>query len=387
MMATPDLPRDASRSRSSARRRRSSTSRAAESIPEEYGDVDFYRTQYELLKSRTLAERVVEQLEPEAARLAPAPKSDPWWSAWLPAELPQWWASVRAREPAAGDAPGTVASPADVARSASESAVGAFMGSLTVEPVRNSRLVRVLFDSPDPQARRRRAERAGAELHRGQPRAALRRVVVREDLPRGTARADQGEARGLRARAGRVPARAADHQRRREAERARADAGLLQRGGGQGRRGPAEGRGAVPRVQGEPRVLAADDREQVDGGAARAAHQAAGRVPGPAAHLQAGVSQDAAAEGVDRRDRQEDQGGVRHRAARDRGHVQRRRAAGSEHQGQARVVQEGRARPAGPQHPLQHPQARGRHQPLALRRPAAAAEGSRRARRAWAPTT
>jgi uncharacterized protein involved in exopolysaccharide biosynthesis len=30
--------------------------------PEEYGDLDFYRTQYELLKSRTLAERVVEQL-------------------------------------------------------------------------------------------------------------------------------------------------------------------------------------------------------------------------------------------------------------------------------------------------------------------------------------
>ena len=30
--------------------------------PEDYGDMDFYRTQYELLKSRTLAERVVEQL-------------------------------------------------------------------------------------------------------------------------------------------------------------------------------------------------------------------------------------------------------------------------------------------------------------------------------------
>src|SRR6187401_2452637 len=35
---------------------------SASVAPEEYGDIDFYRTQYELLKSRTLAERVVEQL-------------------------------------------------------------------------------------------------------------------------------------------------------------------------------------------------------------------------------------------------------------------------------------------------------------------------------------
>ena len=132
-----------------------------------------------------------------------------------------------------------------------------FLGSLTVEPIRNSRLVRVLFDSPDPRLAVRRAERAGAELHRRQPRAALRGVVVRQDLPRGKARADQGEARGLRARAGRVPARAADHQRRREAEHPRADAGVLQRGRGEGRRGSPQGRGAVPRVPGEPRVLAA----------------------------------------------------------------------------------------------------------------------------------
>ena len=233
-----------------------------------------------------------------------------------------------------------------------------------------------------PQARRRCAERARAELHRRQSRAALRRVVVRQDLPRGKARADQGEARGFRARAGRVPARAADHQRRRKAERARADVERVQRVGGEDQRRAAEGRGAVPGVQGQSGVRAADGREQVDRAVAGAADEAAGRVPGPAPDLQARVSQDAAAEGVDRRDRQEDQGRDRDRAAFDRGHLQRGGAAGSERRGEARRLEEGRARPAGPQHPVQHPEARGRHQPLALRRAAAAAEGSgRRGRR------
>src|SRR4249920_1764319 len=51
--------------------------------PEEYGDIDFYRTQYELLKSRTLAERVVEQLNlrRSAGNASEAPK--PWWIALL----------------------------------------------------------------------------------------------------------------------------------------------------------------------------------------------------------------------------------------------------------------------------------------------------------------
>src|SRR4029079_15482383 len=46
--------------------------------PEEYGDADFYRTQYELLKSRTLAERVVEQLN--LRNIAPKKEGPrPWW--------------------------------------------------------------------------------------------------------------------------------------------------------------------------------------------------------------------------------------------------------------------------------------------------------------------
>ena len=40
---------------------------------------------------------------------------------------------------------------ADGARNPNAAAVGAFLGSLIVEPIRNSRLVRVYFDSPDPK--------------------------------------------------------------------------------------------------------------------------------------------------------------------------------------------------------------------------------------------
>jgi succinoglycan biosynthesis transport protein ExoP len=103
--------------------------------PEESGDADFYRTQYELLKSRTLAERVVEQLN---LRQQAGPKKDdskPWWTGLLQrdrdkvdgGELP-------AQEPT---------------RNPSAATVGMFLGSLSVEPIRNSRLVRVFFDSPD----------------------------------------------------------------------------------------------------------------------------------------------------------------------------------------------------------------------------------------------
>ena len=121
--------------------------KSAPTVPEEYGDVDFYRTQYELLKSRTLAERVVKQLDLRQRNASAAQKKAPWWSEWWPSGLSAWWSSVAGGEPSEGDPP--VVSAADAARNAAASAVGAFQGSLTVEPIRNSRLVRVLFDSPD----------------------------------------------------------------------------------------------------------------------------------------------------------------------------------------------------------------------------------------------
>ena len=106
-------------------------------MPEEAGDIDFYRTQYELLKSRTLAERVVEQLN---LRKVGARQ-----------DIPQsgWLALMRR-----GTNPGESEDRGDSAREGpsnpSRLAVGAFMGSIVVDPIRSSRLVRVHFDSPDP---------------------------------------------------------------------------------------------------------------------------------------------------------------------------------------------------------------------------------------------
>lgn len=80
--------------------------------------VDFYQTQYELLKSRAIAERVVEGLAPEDRR-------------------------------ALGD--GTTAGNAGQDTATSGAAVATIQRQLVVAPVRNSRLVRVHFDSQEPE--------------------------------------------------------------------------------------------------------------------------------------------------------------------------------------------------------------------------------------------
>ena len=96
---------------------------------------DYYQTQYELLKSRSLAQRVINQLG--LADLPPPPPSSlaqfkQWLAAWLPKidnEKP---------EPPSADVH-------------IEGLISGFLGNLTVEPVRNSRLVRLHYDSPDPK--------------------------------------------------------------------------------------------------------------------------------------------------------------------------------------------------------------------------------------------
>ena len=99
------------------------------------GDRDFYQTQYELLQSRALAERVASQLglaEGEALeRLNP----------------PSPWQALRNLFSGSDD--GEALTEAE-ANQRSAAAARYIMGGLTVEPVRNSRLVRVHFDSPDP---------------------------------------------------------------------------------------------------------------------------------------------------------------------------------------------------------------------------------------------
>lgn len=98
---------------------------------------DFYQTQYELLKSRSLAERVIEQLN---LTEHPLFKRQPEEKGFLDS-LFQAQAQAQARP---------VAAATDVGRDM-DNAVGIFQQQLTIEPVRNSRLVKVHFDSPDPR--------------------------------------------------------------------------------------------------------------------------------------------------------------------------------------------------------------------------------------------
>jgi capsular exopolysaccharide synthesis family protein len=101
----------------------------------------FYQTQYELLKSRSLALRVVNQMG-LADRPAETPSEPPslfaqtraWLAGWLPKASEA--SDVKPGEP-----------PSDSARI--DGVVGELLSGLTVEPVKNSRLVRLYYDSPD----------------------------------------------------------------------------------------------------------------------------------------------------------------------------------------------------------------------------------------------
>ena len=219
--ADADLPRDdhaQDRARGGQDRRLQGRATRAE----EYGDVDFYRTQYELLKSRTLAERVVEQLNlrrsapatPDAKRRSPGGRRG---AAGL-------WASATARARRRGRRRPRRRTSPNAARRAARS-----MGSLIVEPIRNSRLVRVHFDSPD---RRLAADALNAlaqnfiavNLERRFDASSYAKTFLEEKLAQTKAKLEESE-RAL------VDFQRAqrDHQRRREAERARADAVRLQR--------------------------------------------------------------------------------------------------------------------------------------------------------------
>jgi capsular exopolysaccharide synthesis family protein len=101
---------------------------------------DFYTTNYELLKSRTLSERAVEDL---GMRKAPPPDAgkEPVNKAVTTSMLEDIITRIR-RGPPPSDV--------DAATREDNALVGAFLSSITVEPVRRSRLVRLYFDSTDP---------------------------------------------------------------------------------------------------------------------------------------------------------------------------------------------------------------------------------------------
>lgn len=99
---------------------------------------DYYQTQYELLKSRSLAARVINQLE-LADRWSKTDKPS------LLARSKRWLTDFL---PKAGQTEQTE-SPSETARM--DGLIKRFLDSLTVEPVRNSRLVKLYYDDPDPK--------------------------------------------------------------------------------------------------------------------------------------------------------------------------------------------------------------------------------------------
>jgi capsular exopolysaccharide synthesis family protein len=96
-------------------------------------DKDFYQTQYELLRSRTLAKRVIDQLSLEEHAKGALPRDASVWT-WFD-EL------VGGGETVDGTRDEHGAQPKDSA------AVDRFLSDLRIEPVKQSRLVKVSFDS------------------------------------------------------------------------------------------------------------------------------------------------------------------------------------------------------------------------------------------------
>lgn len=107
-------------------------------MPENTGDnKDFYQTQYELLHSRSLARRVVDQLGLRSSdTFAPVPDTS--FLDQLRADVTRWFTM-----PARGDQSGQ-------GEPLAPDIETAFLRNLTVEPVKNSRLVTVHFNSPVP---------------------------------------------------------------------------------------------------------------------------------------------------------------------------------------------------------------------------------------------
>jgi capsular exopolysaccharide synthesis family protein len=102
---------------------------ATKSDTDYFDSQNFYQTQYELLKSEALAQRVIEQLSLVVPSQAATKNKS--------------WLDIFKKEDE---------KPEETAPEPSETGLmSGLPGALTVAPVRNSQLVRVHFDSPDPQ--------------------------------------------------------------------------------------------------------------------------------------------------------------------------------------------------------------------------------------------
>ena len=98
------------------------------------GDSDYFQTQLELLKSRSLAERVVAQMKLKPAT-ATAPPGRPWWEEYFRKDLPQ-------------DAP---LSAEEANMAAQRSVAESLRAGLNVAAVKNTKMVRVSYASASPR--------------------------------------------------------------------------------------------------------------------------------------------------------------------------------------------------------------------------------------------
>lgn len=103
------------------------------------GSYDFYQTQYELLKSKALAARVVDQLGLANIQQAKPAKDE---------SLFSWFSKLRDNPEVKSQNTVAAVNSEEDARLAQ---AGALLGGLTVEPVRGSRLVRISYDSPQAE--------------------------------------------------------------------------------------------------------------------------------------------------------------------------------------------------------------------------------------------
>ena len=139
-------------------------------------DRDFYQTQYELLMSRSLARKVIRRTQL--------------------AQDPQYADTVQAVS-AAFDARAAGERGAALRQTAIEGAlVDPVLAALQIEPVRNSRLVRIHFESP-PAAVRARGQCLCAGIHYCKPGTPARGVDVRAQVPFGSPGPDPAAARGF----------------------------------------------------------------------------------------------------------------------------------------------------------------------------------------------
>ena len=105
------------------------------------GSWDYYQTQYELLKSRSLARRVIDQLGLEVAK-GDRPVASPSYFAELKDSIVAWLNRAGA-SPESEDKKDRVATKPNLE--------GALLANLTIAPVRDSRLVHVQYDSTNPK--------------------------------------------------------------------------------------------------------------------------------------------------------------------------------------------------------------------------------------------